>query len=285
MKTTISKRLILAAILGAALGCSSPDPAPEKVLLRGNPTKGMAYTRDQTEKVSGWLTVKADGNESKQPLVKEEHRVFEDEVLEVEAHHILKLKRKNVVWDLKRQTPGEAALTAVPRASVGRTIILLRTDLETEYEGGEGIPEDELRANILGTLEALVSPPADPIRVGAEWVVDGERAVEVFGGDNGGRALKIRSVSGTGKLVSIDAGQYANITVKLAVLGSFRSLLDVDVTLDMTANFRFDLGAGRPISFDAHADGKILGEVDRQGKPATYTGAFTFDTNARNKYR
>lgn len=284
MKTMMRKRLVLLAILGTALGCSSSDPA-EKVLLRGNPTKGLAYTREQTEKVSGWLSVKIDGNESKQPLVKEERRVFEDEVLEAEGPRVLKLQRKNLEWELKRQVPGEALVASVPRASVGRWIILLRTDLGTEVEGGEGIPEDELRANLLGTLEALVSPPAEPISVGAEWAVDGERAVEVFGGENGGRALKLRSISGTGRLDSVEEGRVANVTVQLEVLGSFRSLLDVDVTMALTAHVRFDLAAGRPISLDARADGKILGEIDRQGKSVYYSGAFTFDASARNRYR
>lgn len=280
----ITDRLIAAALLLVSAGCATPG-SQEKIVLKGAATKGLAYTQERTEKVSGWLSVKADGAESKQPLTKDERRVFEDEVLEVENGRIMKLRRKNVEWVLKRQGAGETALQTVPRATVGRTIVLRRTDLGTEYDEADGLPQDELRANLLGGLEALVSPPAEAVGVGSEWPVDGDRLVEMFGGDEGARALKVREASGTGRLVSIDADRVAVITVKLKLHGSFRTLLDVDVAMDMTANFRFDLNAGRPLSFDAHADGKISGEVDRKGKPAVYSGEFAFDTTASNKYR
>jgi hypothetical protein len=71
----------------------------------------------------------------------------------------------------------------------------------------------------------------------------------------------------------------------MTLLGSFRSLLDVDVQMDLTADLQFDLAAGRPLSFKAHADGIISGEVDRKGKPALYSGEFTFDAKAQNRYR
>jgi len=283
MKTN-TLRLMLACALATAAGCASPESL-DKVLLRGTPSKGLAYTREQTEKVSGWLSVKADGAESRQPLVKDERRVFEDEILEIDGGRVMKVRRKTLEWSLKRQALGEASLSALPRASVGKSIILRRTELGTEYEETDGIPEDELRMNVLGSLEALVSPPSEPVAVGAEWAIDGDRLVEMFGGDDGGRALKIRSASGTGRLVSVDAGHLAKVTIKLTVGGSFRSLLDVDVEMEMTANVRFDLTAGRPVSFDAHADGRISGEVDRKGKPAIYSGAFAFDAAAQNRYR
>jgi len=264
MRTLNGTRLMFAVVLAAAAGCS---------------------TSETPEKVTGWLRVKADGAETKQPLVKDEVRVFDDEVLEVDGGRVTKLRRKNVEWTLKRQTPGEAAPVAVPRASVGKTIVLRRTDLGTEYEGADGIPEDELRANVLGALEAIVSPPSEPVAPGAEWQVDGDRLVEMFGGEEGGRSLKIRSASGTGRLVSVESGRLANVRVQLSLLGSFRSLLDVDVKMDLTADLQFDLAAGRPISFQAHADGVISGEVDRKGKFASYAGEFTFDAKAHNRYR
>ena len=281
---TNALRLVMAGVLAAVAGCSTSE-APEKVTLRGAPSQGLSYTREQAEKVTGWLRVKADGAESKQPLLKDEVRVFDDEVLEVDGGRVMKLRRKNVEWTLKRQTPGEAVPVSVPRASVGKTIVLRRTDLGTEYEGGDGIPEDELRANLLGGLEAIVSPPAEPVAPGAEWPIDGERLVDLFGGEEGGRALKIREASGTGRLVSVEAGRLANVRVQLSLLGSFRSLLDVDVKMDLTADLQFDLAAGRPLSFKAHADGVISGEVDRKGKPASYAGEFTFDAKAQNRYR
>jgi hypothetical protein len=287
MKT--SMRTVLAvALAAAAAGCSSSAPspsAPDKVVLRVAPTPGLAFTHERTEKVTGWLSVKADGAESRQPLVKDERRVYEDEVLEVEGSHVVKLRRKNVEWDLKRQAPGDAAMTAVPMKCVGKTIVLRRTDLGTEYEQTDGLPEQELRANVLGTLEALVSPPAEAVAVGAEWPIDGDRIVEMFGGEGGGRALKVRSASGVGRLDALEEGRFAKVTVKLTLGGSFRSLLDVDVTMDLTAHVKVDLAAGRPLAFDAHADGIIRGDVDRQGKPAAYNGEFTFDATGRNRYR
>lgn len=276
--------LLLAGALLAVSACAGSD-SQEKILLRGAPTKGLAYTHERTEKASGWIGVRADGAEQRQSLSKDERRVYEDEVLEVEGGRIQKLRRKTLEWSLKRQIPGEPALTEVPRATVGKTIVLKRTDLGTEYEEAEGLPEEELRANLLGTLEALVSPPADPVAVGSTWEIDGERIVEMLGGDGSSRALKVRSVSGTSRLDSIDSSRVASITVTLTAEGSFRTLLDVDVTLAMTAHFRFDLNAGRPLSFDAHADGKISGEVDRQGKPAVYSGEFRFDAAGSNRYR
>lgn len=276
-------RLMLAGVLAVA-GCSTSETS-EKVVLRGAPMQGLSYTREQAEKVTGWLRVKADGAESKQPLAKDEVRVFDDEVLEVDGGRVTKLRRKNVEWILKRQVPGDAAPVAAARASVGKTIVLRRTDLGTEYDGADGIPEDELRANLLGGLEAIVSPPSEPVAPGAEWQVDGERLVEMFGGDEGGRALKLREASGTGRLLSVEAGRLANVRVQLSLLGSFRSLLDVDVKMDLTADVQFDLAAGRPLSFKAHADGVISGEVDRKGKPASYAGEFTVDARAQNRYR
>jgi hypothetical protein len=196
----------------------------------------------------------------------------------------MKLRRKNLEWDLQRQAPGDNAMKSVPRMSVGKVFVLRRTDLGTEYDGADGLPEEELRANLLGTLEALVSPPAEPVAVGEEWPIDGDRVVEIFGGERG-RALKVRTASGVGRLDALEAGRIARITVKLTVGGSFRSLLDVDVTMDLTAQFKVDLAAVRPLAFDAHADGRILGEVDRQGRPAQYTGEFTYDATGRNRYR
>ncbi len=277
-------RTLLACGLLTAAGCASPDPG-EKILLRGAPTKGLAYRHERTEKVSGWLAVRADGAETRQPLTKDERRVWEDEILDVDGGRVMALRRKTVEWSLKRQAPGETAMSTVPRATVGKSFVLRRTDLGTEYEGADGLPEDELKANLLGTLEALVSPPADPVVVGAEWEIDGERIVDMLGGDGGSRAMKVRTVAGKCRLDSIDAGRVAHLTVTLTASGSFRSLLDVDVTLEMTARFRFDLNQGRPLSFDAHADGKVSGEVDRKGKPAVYSGEFSFDATGSNTYR
>jgi hypothetical protein len=284
MKMNNPMRYVLACGLIAAAGCASSE-SQDKVVLRGAATPGLAYTQERTEKVGGWMTVKADGAEYRQPLVKDERRVFEDEVLEVDGGRVMKLRRKNVEWVLKRQAPGDTAMTAVPRTTVGKTIVLRRTDLGTVYEEADGLPEEELKANLLGALEVLVSPPAEAIAPGATWELDGENIVEMFGGEGGGRALKIRSASGTGRLDSIDANRIAHITVKLSAGGAFRALLDVEVTLEMTAHFRFDLASGRPVSLDAHADGKISGEVDRKGKPAVYSGEFTFDATASNRYR
>lgn len=284
MRTENIMRLILAGFLAAVAGCASSE-SQEKIVLRGAPSKGLVYTHERTEKVSGWLTVKSDGAEQRQPLTKDERRVFEDEILEVDGGRVMKLRRKNVEWTLMRQAPGDSAPKAAPRASVGKSIVLRRTELGTEYDDADGIPEEELRANLLGALEVLVSPPAEAIAVGAQWELDGDRIVEMFGGESGSRALKVRSASGIGHLDSIDANRVALITVKLTVGGSFRTLLDVDVDMEMTAHFRFDLAAGRPLSFDAHADGKISGEVDRKGKPAEYSGSFAFDATGQNKYR
>ena len=75
-------RFVLACVLLAAAGCSTSE-THEKVTLRGTPSPGLSYTREQTEEVTGWLSVKANGTESRQPLVKDEVRVFDDEVLEV----------------------------------------------------------------------------------------------------------------------------------------------------------------------------------------------------------
>lgn len=276
----------LSILVAALAGCaSSGSGSPEKIVLKGAPTKGLAYTHERTEKVDGWLTVRADGAESKQPLIKDERRVWEDEILEVDGPRVVQVRRKTLEWTLKRQRAGETAMQTVPRQLVGKTIVLRRTDLGTEYENAAGLPAEELSANVLGTLEALVSPPAEAVGVGSEWPIDGDRLVDLFGGEEGSRALKVRSASGTGRLESIDADRIAVITVKLTIGGSMRALLDVDVTMDMTAKFRVDLNAGRPLSFQAHAEGKIAGEVDRQGKSAIYDGAFTFDTTGSNKYR
>jgi hypothetical protein len=282
MKNSI--RILLAGGLLAAAGCSSPEPE-EKFLLRAAPAKGLAVVRDVNEKSTGWLSVRADGAETRQALGKDEHRVFEDEILEVDGARVLKLRRTHTLWDLKRQTPGDAAPVSVPRTLVGKSIVLVRTDLGTEYEEAEGLPEEELKANLLGSLEALVSPPSQPVAVGAEWVVDGDRIVEMFGGEGSSRALKVRWVTGTGRLDSIDGTGIAHLSVRLKAGGAFRSLLDVDVELDLTARFRFDLRTSRPRDYDAHAEGRISGEVDRKGKPAVYSGAFMVDASGILTYR
>lgn len=282
MKTT--KRILLAGVLMAAAGCSAPEP-DEKFLLRAAPEKGLALRRDLNEKSSGWLSVRADGAETRQALAKDEHRVFEDEILEVEGARVLKLRRTHTLWDLKRQGPGDAAPVSVPRALVGKPIVLVRTDLGTEYEGAEGLPEEELKANLLGAIEALVSPPSEPVAVGTEWVVDGDRIVEMFGGEGSSRALKVRWVTGTGRLDSIEGTGIAHVSIRLKAGGAFRTLLDVDVDLDLTARFRFDLKTSRVRDYDAHAEGRIAGEVDRKGKPAVYSGAFSMDASGILTYR
>jgi hypothetical protein len=276
-------RFLLAGCLLAA-GCSSPEP-DEKFLLRAAPEKGLVLSRDVTEKSTGWLSVRADGAETRQALGKDEHRVFEDEILEVEGSRILKMRRTQTLWDLKRQTPGEAALVSVPRALVGKSIVLVRTDLGTEYEEAEGLPEEELKANLLGSLEALFSPPSVAVAVGEDWVVDGDRIVEMFGGEGSSRALKVRWVIGTGRLDSIEGNGIAHVSVRLKAGGAFRSLLDVDVELDLTARIRFDLRTSRPRDYDAHAEGRISGDVDRKGKTAVYSGAFTMDASGLITYR
>lgn len=278
------KTFALAFGLAAAFGCSSSEPQ-EKVLLRGGATKGLQYTQDRTEKVKGHLDIQFDNDLNRQPLVKDEHRVFEDEVLEVQDGRVMSLRRKNLAWDLKRQAFGDASMVVVPRTTVGKTIVLHRTELGTEYENVEGLPMEELKANLLGALEAIVSPPADPVAVGSSWELDGDRIVEMFGSEASSRPLKVREVSGIGRLDWIDANRVAKISLKLNAKGSFRALLDVDVTLAMTATLQFDLNAGRPVAFDAHADGKIAGEVDRKGKMAYYNGEFAWDAAATNKYR
>jgi len=283
MKTM--KKIALAAGLIAAFGCSSSEQQ-EKVLLRGAPTKGLVYTHERTERVKGYLDIQADNVLNRQPLEKDERRVWEDEILDVQEGRIMRLRRKTLEWNLKRQKPGEQALTDVPRTTIGKSFVLQRTDLGTEYEEAEGLAVDELKMNLLGALEAIVSPPADPVSVGTTWELDGERLVEMFGGEGSSRPLKVRDVTGTGTLQAVDpASRVALIAVKLKAQGAFRVLLDVDVTVDMTATIRFDLAAGRPLGFEAHADGKIAGEIDRKGRIAYYNGQFAFDAKGSNKYR
>lgn len=282
---TILHRLALAACVIAASSCASSEQQ-EKVLLRGAATKGLLYTHERTEKVRGHLDIQADNALNRQLLAKDEHRVWEDEILDVQDGRVMRLRRKTLEWSLKRQKPGEQELTDVPRTTVGKSFVLQRTDLGTEYEEAEGLAMDELKMNLLGALEALVSPPSHAVSVGASWELDGDRIVEIFGGEGSSRPLKVREVTGSGHLEAVDpASRVATIVVKLKAEGAFRVLLDVDVTVDMTATFRFDLAAGRPLSFDAHADGKIAGEIDRKGRIAYYNGQFAFDAKGANKYR
>src|SRR5882672_5114729 len=273
MKKTMRALPLVLAILA---GCSSE---PAKIPLKAGVMKGLTYTTERSEAVNGWLTVKADGAESKQLLQKEERRTFQDEILEVDGSRVLKLRRKVLAWSLKRQAPGEASYAEVPRTMVGKTIILKRTDLGTEYEDAEGIPLGELKAHLLGTFEALLSLPPESVSVGSSWELDGDRIVDVFSDESGSRPFKVRSAMGTGRLDKVEGG-LAQITVNVNAIGAFRSLLDVDVLLDLTIHFRIDQGSGYPMSMDAHADGKISGEVDRKGKPAIYIGEFKFDAAA-----
>ncbi len=111
------------------------------------------------------------------------------------------------------------------------------------------------------------------------------RASETLSYKEAATRCKVRTVSGRSRLDSVASNRVASITVRLTASGSFRSLLDVDVTLEMTAHFRFDLTQRRPLSSDAHADGKVSGDVDRKGKPAVYSGEFSFDAAASNAYR
>ena len=287
MRTMNALRPILVLALAAGAGCGSSEQGPEKFDLRVAIPRGLAYTHERTERVSGWMSVKAaNGTETRQPLEKEEHRVYEDEIPGVDDGHVTKLRRKTLEWSLKRQAPGDTALRTVPRGTVGKTIVLRRTELGTEYDEADGLPEEEVKANQLGTLEALISSPAEPVAVGAQWPIDGNSIVEYFGGDAGDRALKVRTASGTGRLEAIDPGRVARVSVKIDVHGSFRQLLDVDVVMVMKLTVTLDLdNGGRPMAFGAHADGRILGQVDRATGPASYDGSFTFDATGQNRYR
>ena len=284
MKTTM--RISAALLLAAAAGCSGADPLGGLV-LQGGSRVGSAYTHDRTETVEGWLSVTADGKESRQPLARMEHRVFEDEILDMDGPKIMKLRRKNTAWELRRQGPGDAALRPVARSLTGKTIVVRRGDLGTEIEGADGVTADERRANSIDALEAILSLPAGPVAPGQEWEIDGERLVEIFGGE-GESGLKVRDARGTGRLERLEgsgAARVAVVLVRIRTVGSLRRLLDVDMTLTLEGTFRLEVGTGRLLGFDAQGRGEISGEVDRGGKPAVYAGTIKLAVEGRNIHR
>jgi hypothetical protein len=269
-------------LLALAAGCAGPS-AMDKVALGVGPRPGTATVAERKETWTGSLAVTADGQETRQNVSKEDRRVFEDEVLEAEGGHVTKLRRKVTEWTLRRQGPGDAAPVAVPRKLAGKTIVLRRTELGTEHDGAEGIPADELRAHPIDALDAILSLPARPVAPGETWEIDGDRIVEVLGGE-GESGLKVREARGTGRFERLDGG-LAVVSVKIEAAGAFRQLLDVDVALAVAGSFRLEPGTGRLHDFRATGEGKVSGEVDRKGKPAVYSGSFLFTAEGSNRPR
>ena len=277
------KRLLsIAAILLA--GCAK-DPHPGRTRLVLAPVVGSAFVREFQEFVDGSMTVSSDGKSESFPLFKEENRKAEDEILEADGVRILSLRRKVTAWDLKRRGPADPAPVPVPISLVGKTYVVRRTELGTELEGVEA-SLDELRANSLDQMESVLSLPEYPVGVGDSWPIHGERIVASFGGD-GGRGLKIREARGTAHFEGAVPGNppVALISVRIEVEGAFRSLLDVDVWMDYRATFRIDIDKNRLVAMDASAEGKINGELDRQGKPAVYQGTFRYSGRASSTPR
>lgn len=271
--------LPLPLLWAACAGTGSGD----KVVLRLDAPAGSAFRRELDGTMRGSLVVRAEGKESRQPLVKDERRVVEDEILESTAEGIQKVRRKTVEWTLRRQGPDDAAAVSVPRTMVGKTIVLLKTELGTEHEGAQGIPADELRENPIDALDAILSLPDHAVSPGDSWDIDGDHLVAVFGGD-GSRGMKVREASGRARLERIDAagtGRVALITVRIEASGALRQLLDVDLTLSLQGSFRINLDQSRPVSFELQGKGTMSGEVARAKGPAVYEGSFTVDLKGK----
>lgn len=276
-------RRSLAIALLALAGCAK-DPHPGKTRLLLAPEVGSTFVREFQEFVDGSMSVSCDGKTETFPLFKEENRKAEDEILETDGVRILSLRRKVEGWDLKRRGPDDPAPVSVPISLLGKTYVVRRTELGTELEGVQA-SLDELRANSLDQMESVLSLPEFPVGVGDSWTLNGDRIVAAFGGD-GGRGLKIREARGSAHFEGAVPGKppVALISVRVEVEGAFRSLLDVDVWMDYRATFRVDIDKNRLVAMDASAEGKISGEVDRQGKPAVYAGTFRYSARGSSAY-
>lgn len=277
------RRMLAFAALALA-GCGgSPHTGKTRVVLSLEP--GVGLVKELNEFVDGNLTVTCDGKEERVPLFKEENRQVEDEVLESDGVRVLSVRRKVTAWDLKKRGPADAAPVAVPVSLLGKTYVVRRTEFGPVIEGAEA-SADELRANSLDQVEAILSLPEYPVGVGDSWPIHGERIVSVFGGD-GGRGLKIREARGSARMEGAVRGNppVALVSVRIEVEGAFRSLLDVDVYMDYRATFRIDIDKGRLVGMEASGEGKISGELDRQGKPAVYKGDFRYSARGSSRLR
>jgi hypothetical protein len=278
-------RKTLSIVLLLLAGCGgSPHAGKTRLVL--SPTAGNIFIREFDEFVDGSLVVRADGKEERYPLFKEENRKAEDEILEVDGIRVLSLRRKVTGWDLKRRTPDNASTVPVPISLVGKTYVVKRSELGTVLEGAEGATADEIRANSLDQMESILNFPEYPVGVGDSWPLYDERIIAVFGGE-GGRGLKIRAVRGTARLEGAVPGNppVALVSVQAEVEGAFRSLLDVDVTMMYRATFRIDIDRQRLVGMEASAEGRIKGEVDRQGKTALYEGDFRYSARGSSRLR
>ena len=254
-------------------GCSSPPPPPPPPMrLVHAPAPGSAWVRDFQENIDGHLSVRSGQRQETYPLVKEERRVVEDQVLESDGRHVVRLRRKTLSWELLRRAPGDPAPAAVPMALVGRSVEMRRTDLGTEIDGAEGASADELRANSLESLEAILSLPDREIVLGDTWPVDGDRVARVFGGE-GTRGIKVREARGTARFEEF-GGRTAVVSVRCEVEGGLRSLLDVDVRMSFEASFQINVDAKSVSSMNVIASGTLSGDVIRDGKTSVYDGAF-----------
>jgi hypothetical protein len=277
--------LALLAILAAAAGCSgepSPPP-PVRVRLALAPAAGSAWVRELQENIDGHLTVRSGGREEVHPLVKEEQRVLEDEVVESDGRQVARVRRKTVSWELKRRAPGGDGPSPVPVSLVGKTLVLRRTDFGTEIDGAEGASADELRANSLEGLESILSLPDHEVWTGETWTIDGDRVARVFGGD-GSRGIKVREARGTARLDQV-SGPVAVVSLRLDVEGALRALLDVDVAMEFQGSFQLDLDARTVTSMNLRATGRLSGEVSREGSASTYDGGFKISAKGFSRPR
>jgi hypothetical protein len=268
------------------ISCAGESSA-QKLELRVDSPPNSSFQREVIGTMKGSLSIRAGGTEERQTLIRDERRVFEDEILASVGGQITKVRRKIREWSLRRQGPGEPAPVDVSPKLVGRTIVMTRTELGTEHQGAEDVLEDELRANSIDALDAILSLPSQPVSVGDTWEIDGDHLVAIFGGD-GQRGMKVRGAKGTarlGRLETSGMGRVAVITVKFEATGALRQLLDVGVELKGEGLFRLDPDAHRPLSFQIVGTGTLSGEVERPKGPAVYDGSFTFDLRGKSTPR
>jgi hypothetical protein len=279
-------RVGFVVLLLLGVSCAGESSA-QKIELRIDSSSNSAFVRELEGTMKGTLSIRAGGAEERQTLIREERRVFEDEILASEGGQIMKVRRKIREWTLRRQGPGEPAPVDVSPKLVGRTIVMTRTELGTEHEGAEGASEDELRANSIDALDALLSLPSHPVSVGDTWEIDGDHLVAVFGGD-GQRGMKVRGAKGTGRLGQLEtsgAHRLAVVAIKFEATGALRLLLDVGVEIKGEGLFRLDPLTRRLLSFQIVGTGTLSGEVERPSGPAVYEGSFTFDVRGKSTPR
>lgn len=247
--------------------------------------KGDRYAHTVTQTwVEKWKRT-TDGRVDNSETERKEFKKVRDEVLAVEAQRPVRVKRCFIEWWEEAKRPKDPKAVRSAKTLQGKTVTFRRKGAQTEVEGPQIWPEQELMRNRILRDPLLDGLPAAPMAPGHAWKVDEKQLVE--GVQDWMPNWEFASGFATGTFSKIEARggiDCALVVFDVEMKGTIKGWQESKGMIKWQTRMHLSLDRGRILGFAIDGKNEYTGSATVEGSRISIEGTTAFNIGAETVY-